>query len=360
MAPNITNAPTGVLFEDDDMPSTQGMKAGKAMDVHVPQACDPNHKIRIVWRNVAIFVYMHLAAVYGGYLLLTSAMWPTIAFAIVMYWAGGLGITAGAHRLWAHKAYKANVPLRILLTIFNTIAFQNHVIEWSRDHRVHHKYTETDADPHNLNRGVFFAHMGWLLCRKHPDVINKGKGIDMSDLESDPILAFQKKYYLILMPVICFIIPTMIPMYFWNETFLNSWFVATMFRYVFTLNMTWLVNSAAHKWGNRPYDESIAPSENLAVSIGAMGEGWHNYHHVFPWDYKAAELGNYKGNFTTAFIDFMARIGWAYDLKTVPAAMVKTRVERTGDGSHEVWGWGDKDMSKEDYNMATIINKKSS
>lgn len=110
-----------------------------------------------------------------------------------MYWAGGLGITAGAHRLWAHKAYKANVPLRMLLTLFNTIAFQNHVIEWSRDHRVHHKYTETDADPHNLNRGVFFAHVGWLLCRKHPDVIAKGKGIDMSDLERDPILAFQKK-----------------------------------------------------------------------------------------------------------------------------------------------------------------------
>lgn len=57
------------------------------------------------------------------------------------------------------------------------------------------------------------------------------------------------------MPVFCFIIPTMIPMYLWNESFVNSWFVATMFRYVFTLNMTWLVNSAAHKWGNRPYDE---------------------------------------------------------------------------------------------------------
>lgn len=228
MAPNITNAPTGVLFEDDDKP-IEGLK-DRVVDTHVPQTCDPNHKIRIVWRNVAIFLYLHIAAIYGGYLLLTSAKLLTVAFAIVMYWAGGLGITAGAHRLWAHKAYKANLPLRIILTVFNTIAFQNHVIEWARDHRVHHKYTETDADPHNLNRGVFFAHVGWLLCRKHPDVISKGKGIDMSDLESDPVLAFQKKYYLILMPITCFIVPTMIPMYLWNETFTNSWFVATMFR----------------------------------------------------------------------------------------------------------------------------------
>lgn len=64
----------------------------------------------------------------------------------------GLGITAGAHRLWAHKSYKAKAPLRAILMIFQTMAFQNHAIEWARDHRVHHKYSETDADPHNATR----------------------------------------------------------------------------------------------------------------------------------------------------------------------------------------------------------------
>lgn len=90
----------------------------------------------------------------------------------------------------------------------------------------------------------------------------------------------------------------------------------------------------------------------------ALGEGWHNYHHVFPWDYKTAELGNYAFNFTTAFIDFFARIGWAYDLKTVSTDMIKKRVARTGDGSHEIWGWGDKDQTNEDKE-ATIILKRS-
>jgi len=97
----------------------------------------------------------------------------------------------------------------------------------------------------------------------------------------------------------------------------------------------------------------------LGVAVFALGEGWHNYHHVFPWDYKTAELGNYRANLTTAFIDFFSRIGWAYDLKTVPLSMVKRRVERTGDGSHEVWGWGDKDMSQEDMDEAQVINKES-
>lgn len=66
-------------------------------------------------------------------------------------------------------------------------------MDWARDHRMHHKYSETDADPHNATRGFFFSHIGWLLVRKHPDLKNKGKGLDMSDLYEDKIALFQKK-----------------------------------------------------------------------------------------------------------------------------------------------------------------------
>lgn len=199
--------------------------------------------------------------------------------------------------------------------------------------------------------------------------MEKGKGIDMSDLKSNPIVMFQHRHYLKLMPLCCFLIPTLIPMYFWDESFVNSWFVATMFRYCFSLNMTWLVNSAAHMWGNRPYDMTINPAENVLVAIGASGEGWHNYHHVFPWDYKAAELGDYKMNFTTAFIDFMARIGQAYDCKSVPDNVIRSRMQRTGmlssapvkkNPEEEVhpWGWGDETVSEEDTKIAETFYKK--
>jgi fatty-acid desaturase len=69
------------------------------------------------------------------------------------------------------------------------------------------------------------------------------------------MLLYHYSYYLIIMPVLCFVIPTLVPVYLWGETWTNSWFVVAMFRYTFTLNMTWLVNSAAHFWGNRPYDK---------------------------------------------------------------------------------------------------------
>ena len=81
-------------------------------------------------------------------------------------------------------------------------------------------------------------------------------------------------------------------------------------------------------------NRTINPAENRFVSFFAFGEGWHNYHHAFPYDYKTAELGNYGLNVTTALIDFFAWLGLAYDLKTVPQKTIHDRVKRTGDGTH--------------------------
>lgn len=98
----------------------------------------------------------------------------------------------------------------------------------------------------------------------------------------------------------------------------------------------------------------------MPVALAAFGEGWHNYHHVFPWDYKTSELGEYKYNVSTAFIDFFSWIGWAYDRKYVSAEMIARRAARCGDGTHfldddevhknPVWGLGDNDICQEDLN----------
>ncbi|XP_041988696.1 acyl-CoA Delta-9 desaturase-like [Aricia agestis] len=345
---------------------------------YTPETKRRDYEWQIVWRNVLAFVYLHIAGVYGLYLAFTVAKAQTVIFTISFAILAGMGVTAGAHRLWAHRAYKAKWPLRVYLAIMQTMAFQNHIYEWVRDHRVHHKFSETDADPHNARRGFFFAHMGWLMVRKHKDVLEKGASIDMSDLEQDPIVMFQKKTYLVIMPLLSFILPAYAPVALWGEDPWTSWYVASIFRYTISLHCTWLVNSAAHIWGNKPYDKNIGPTENKLVSILATGEGWHNYHHVFPWDYKAAELGNYRTNFSTAFIDVAAKYGLAYDLKTVSEEMIKRRVSRTGDGTHPslscskqiidedghchpenpVWGWGDEDMTEDDKKLAEVSHVK--
>ncbi|CAG7833998.1 unnamed protein product, partial [Allacma fusca] len=224
---------------------------------------DDSPRGKIVWRNVIIFAYVHMAALYAVVMIITGKIrWQTMVFAWILHLLGGLGITAGAHRCYSHKAYKAKTPLKILLVFMQTLAFQNSMWEWVRDHRVHHKYSETNADPHNARRGFFFAHIGWLLCRKHDLVRVKGKNVDLSDIEADRVLMFQKKYHLPLGLLIAFVLPTYLPHKLWGESVLGGFLVASVFRYAFTLNMTWLVNSAAHMWGNKPYDKTINPSEN--------------------------------------------------------------------------------------------------
>ena len=104
-----------------------------------------------------------------------------------------------------------------------------------------------------MKRGFFFSHVGWLLVKKHDDVKVKGKAVDMSDLEQDPVVMFQKKYFLPLTVFGCFWLPYYLAVYF-GESPGKAW-TQVVTRYMLTLNFTWLVNSAAHMWGPRPYDQ---------------------------------------------------------------------------------------------------------
>jgi len=288
--------------------------------------------LRIVWRNVIVYVLLHLAALYG-FFQVPKAHPYTWLFTLALYWVSGTSITAGAHRLWTHRSYQATLPLKIFYVLGNFIALQNDIIEWSRDHRVHHKYSETNADPHNAKRGFFFSHAGWLLVRKHPDVIEKGKKVDISDLLNDPLLRFQRKIYTPAALLMCFVMPTVVPWYFWGESAWVAYFVCGIFRYIFILNLTWCVNSVAHLWGSRPYDKNINPVENWFVILTSYGEGFHNYHHTFPSDYSTSEFG-FGRNITTMFIDAMAWLGLASNRRKMSPEAVLNRKQRTGDLSH--------------------------
>lgn len=121
----------------------------------------------------------------------------------------------------------------------------------------------------------------------------------------------------------------------WNEGFWTSFFVSFLLRFILSLHATFLINSVAHMWGYRPYDKSIKPTQTNLVSAVTFGEGFHNYHHTFPWDYRAAEFGSISLNSARVFIEVMSWIGLAYDLKTVSNNVVNMRIKRTGDGSHD-------------------------
>lgn len=283
---------------------------------------------KIVWRNVFLISFLHVLA-FVGLFSAPFCKWKSWIFFCIYDLVSGLGVTAGAHRLWAHRTYKAKLPYRIMLMLFNCISVQNHILEWSRDHRVHHKYAETDADPHNVKRGFFFAHVGWLLMRKHPQVLLKGSNVDMTDVQEDPVVQFQCRHYLKLCLVFSVLVPTIVPWLCWGEDPINALMFLVFLRYVYSLHVTWLVNSAAHLWGKRPYDKSMNPAENLFVSVAAIGEGFHNYHHTFPYDYATSEWGP-SLNITTCFIDLFAAVGWVYERKQVSQEAISRVKKRKG------------------------------
>ena len=276
----------------------------------------------------------------GCCLLLVAASChvKTFCFANILHtlvrcaFRSGFGITVGVHRLWSHRSYEAAYPVRLFLMLCNSIANQGSIFHWARDHRVHHKFSETHADPHNAMRGFFFAHMGWLFVKKHPEVVKAGRNMDFTDLAEDSLVMFQKRFDPWFALYMCFVMPAQVASHFWGQDFWTAFFVAGCLRYCVVLHFTWLVNSAAHLYGDHPYDVVSYPSENPFVSFCSVGEGWHNWHHKYPFDYAASEFGiSAQFNPSKLFIDILAATGLVWGRKRGTAAWAMGRARRDRD-----------------------------
>ena len=231
------------------------------------------------WSMVVFFSVMHCLALYA-----LPASWDHPLFntlwieAIVFYTlTGGLGITAGAHRLWSHRSYKAHLPARLVMMVFNSCANQGSIYHWSRDHRVHHNKSDTEADPHDITRGFFYSHMGWLLLKKRQAVKDAGKKINCDDLLADPLVWIQHVCDPVWNQVFCFVLPSLYAWWRYDEALLG-FLVLGAARWLITLHATWTVNSVAHTFGTRPFEPNMYPSESWFTTVVAVGEGYHNWY----------------------------------------------------------------------------------
>lgn len=143
--------------------------------------------------EMVFLLITHVLAVLGAVKLYQAereVAWRAIALNVLLHYLCCIGIGSGVHRLWAHRSYTAKKPARIFMMLLNTLAFQGSIFHWSRDHRLHHKFSDTPIDPHSLDRGFFFSHMGWLLLQKNKALVIEGKKLDLSDLLEDPVVTF--------------------------------------------------------------------------------------------------------------------------------------------------------------------------
>ena len=155
----------------------------------------PTVRAPILWATVLMFTLTFAAAVvvvpwYGVTQGYGAAAW--VWFFVLLY-ANGLAITTGYHRLWSHRTYDAHWSLRVILMIFGAMALQNSVLMWASGHRNHHQFVDNDdRDPYSAGRGLWFSHIGWML-RRYPS--GESDFSNVRDLQRDPIVAFQHKYY---------------------------------------------------------------------------------------------------------------------------------------------------------------------
>ncbi|KAH8889698.1 acyl-CoA desaturase [Thozetella sp. PMI_491] len=286
---------------------------GKKYDMRKPHIADQpmtwqNWPQHINWLNTTLIIFIPMLGMISAYWV--SLQWKTAVFSVLYYYFAGLGITAGYHRLWAHTSYKATLPLKIFLAAAGAAAVEGSARWWSREHRAHHRYTDTDKDPYSVRKGLLYSHIGWMVFKQNPRRIGR---TDITDLNEDGIVVWQHKNYLSCVIVMALVVPTVVCGVFWGD-FLGGFVYAGILRIFFIQQATFCVNSLAHWLGDQPFDDRNSPRDHVITALVTLGEGYHNFHHEFPSDYRNA-IKWYQYDPTKWAIWTWKQLGLAYDLK---------------------------------------------
>jgi fatty-acid desaturase len=225
----------------------------------------------INWMTAIVMALFHLGAVAALFFFTWKAFW----LAVLLWWlSAGLGVGMGYHRLLTHRGYKTPKWLEYLLTVCATLALEGGPIFWVATHRIHHKYSDQEGDPHSPRDGKWWAHVGWIVMGKsmHSDTSTLTRYVP--DLAKDKFHVWITRYNYVPMILLA------IPLFLLGGLAFLLWGI--FLRTVVGLHATWLVNSATHSWGSRRFATRDRSTNSWWVALFTWGEGWHNNHHAHP------------------------------------------------------------------------------
>lgn len=265
------------------------------------------------WNMIIILTLIPLIGVFGTgiYVYFNGIVWQEPLMLFVFWFLSGMGITMGYHRLFAHKAYKTNVFVEWLLMIFGSMALENTILKWCSDHRVHHTKAETKEDPYSITEGFWHAHIGWIV-KNVPEEHSRVRGV--KDLTNKSAIKFQNKYYFPIGIIVGFLIPLAIGFIYGRPIGAFLW--AGFLRLAIVHHATFFINSMCHYIGRRTYDFKSTARDSWFVSWFTFGEGYHNYHHKFQWDYRNG-VKWFAYDPSKWIIKGLSFFGITYDLKKV-------------------------------------------
>jgi stearoyl-CoA desaturase (delta-9 desaturase) len=279
-------------------------------------------KPRLKWFNVVFLLGTLLVALVGTpwYLLEVGLGWPEAVTFLVLYLFTGLSITAGYHRLYAHKTYQAAWPVRLFFLVFGAGALENSVLNWSADHRVHHSHVDEERDPYNIQKGFWWAHMGWIFydAQRAPASV-------VRDLTEDPLVRWQDRWYKWIGLGVAAGIPLAVGLA--TGRLLGCLLIGGVLRIVASHHGTFFINSLCHMVGRQTYSREHSARDSAVMAVLAFGEGYHNYHHSFPFDYRnGVKVWQFDPAKWTIWV--LSRLRLARDLRRAPdAAVLKAKIE---------------------------------
>lgn len=275
------------------------------------------------WGNILFLTISPIAALLGTTYYAHHfgvQRWELVLF-VVGFFATGLSITAGYHRHFSHAAYKANPLVRWFYLVFGSCAMQNSALNWSADHRLHHRFTDTDKDPYNAGQGFWYSHIGWIFHKTetHRDFTIVG------DLLRDRWVRFQHRHNLAIGIVVGFGLPLAIGFAMGRP--IGGFLWGGLVRVVVVHHATFFINSLAHMYGRQPFSRSDSSRDSWWLAFLTNGEGYHNFHHRFPSDYRNG-IHWYQWDPTKWLIAGLQGIGLTSRLHRIPQHLIlKARME---------------------------------
>ncbi len=278
---------------------------------------------KLQWETIFVIGMIHLLALMAFDLDYFSV--SGLVVGIVMYFVAGMvGVTMSYHRLLTHRSFQTYKPVEYFLTFCACQALQSGPIEWVAMHRIHHKESDEEPDPHSPLVNFLWAHAGWLFVSL-PDAHTYNEYSRFAkDLHRDK---WQRFFDMFFFPIY---VLTAVAIYFAGEVYGGlgmSWLVWGVFvRTVVLWHCTWAVNSVTHTFGYRNYNTDEESTNNWLVAIFSFGEGWHNNHHA---DQRSAAHGQrwFEVDITYRLIKIMELFGLVWGVREPSQRVVAKRLD---------------------------------
>ncbi len=241
---------------------------------------DPDH---LYASQVVLFLaWPVLTAVLIGLHVRYEGFRPGLLVAgLVLAYLAVLSVTLAHHRLASHRSFEAHPVLKYLLLFLSPSGRQYSAMKWASYHRAHHQSTDDpELDPHAVTRGLLYAHLTWVFTRR----TRQNRQFLVPDLARDPAFVWQHRNYDRLVLFHTLVLPLLAGALVGAP--LGGLAFLGFLKLFLAQQAMFCVNSVCHRWGSRPYLPDESARDNLLMAPLTAGEGYHNYHHAFPFDYR--------------------------------------------------------------------------